>query len=57
MCEVDLERVLSRMLVMMPPPISTGIRTVEMMKALVRTRSRYSRLAMSQTLCMGSLRS
>src|SRR5438045_3226740 len=35
---------------MMPPPIRMGIMRVEMRKALVRTRSRYSRFAISQTL-------
>src|SRR5262245_41682847 len=34
----------------MPPTMSTGIMMVETRKALVRTRSRYSRLAMSQML-------
>src|ERR1700730_11303625 len=34
------------------PPISTGMSTVETMNALVVTRSRYSRRAMSQMLCM-----
>jgi hypothetical protein len=33
-------------------PMRTGMSTVETMKALVVTRSRYSRRAMSQTLCM-----
>ena len=41
------------MLPTMPPPMSSGMRMVVMRKALVRMRSRYSRLAMSQTLCMG----
>src|SRR5690242_13109698 len=35
---------------MMPPPMSRGMRMVEKRKALVRTRSRYSRFAMSQIL-------
>src|SRR5215475_10240828 len=40
---------------MIPPPMSRGIRRVEMRKALVRTRSRYSRFAMSQTLCIDAV--
>ena len=36
----------------MPAPMRTGMRMVVMRKALVRTRSRYSRFAMSQTLCI-----
>ncbi len=52
MCEVDLALPPQTMEPTMPPPISTGMRIVEMRKALVRTRSRYSRFAMSQTLCI-----
>src|ERR1700760_1755738 len=33
--------------------MSTGIRMVMTRKLLARTRSRYSRFAMSQTLCIG----
>src|ERR1700721_3601192 len=36
----------------MPPPMRVGVRMVAMMKALVRMRSRYSRFAMSQMLCI-----
>src|SRR5580698_10633891 len=35
-----------------PPPMSVGMRMVAMMKALVRMRSRYSRFAISQILCI-----
>src|ERR1700678_2666379 len=36
----------------MPPAISVGMRMVATMKALVRMRSRYSRFAISRTLCI-----
>src|SRR5258708_7462870 len=52
MCEVDLALPPVMMEPAIPPPIRTGMRMVEMRKALVRTRSRYSRFAMSQTLCI-----
>src|SRR5580704_13940865 len=52
MCEVDFALLPETMEPTMPPPISRGMRIVEMRKALVRTRSRYSRFAMSQTLCI-----
>ena len=52
MCEVDFALLPETIEPTMPPPISTGMRMVEMRKALVRTRSRYSRFAMSQTLCI-----
>src|ERR1700733_1747947 len=35
-----------------PPPMRVGMRMVATMKALVRMRSRYSRFAMSQILCI-----
>src|SRR5260370_42421618 len=52
MCDVDLALPLVMTEPAMPPPMSNGMRMVEMRKALVRTRSRYSRFAMSQTLCI-----
>src|ERR1700727_1565157 len=52
MCEVDFALLPARIDPTIPPPISSGIRIVEMRKALVRTRSRYSRFAMSHTLCI-----
>src|SRR5271157_2730007 len=52
MCDVDLALPPAMMEPTMPPPMRTGMRIVEMRKALVRTRSRYSRFAMSQTLCI-----
>src|SRR5947209_8448094 len=55
MCEVDLVLLPATMEPTMPPPISSGMRRVEMRNALVRTRSRYSRFAMSQTLCIDAV--
>src|SRR5260370_24235081 len=52
MCDVDLALPPEMTEKAMPPPMSNGMRMVEMRKALVRTRSRYSRFAMSQTLCI-----
>src|SRR5258707_208486 len=52
MCDVDLALPLEMTEKATPPPMSNGMRMVEMRKALVRTRSRYSRFAMSQTLCI-----
>src|SRR5579871_5652520 len=52
MCEVDFALPPARMEPTIPPPINSGMRMVERRKARVRTRSRYSRFAMSQTLCI-----
>src|SRR5215472_905185 len=52
MCDVGLDLCPRTTDPTIPPPISSGIRSVEIRKALVRTRSRYSRFAMSQTLCI-----
>src|SRR5690242_8012886 len=50
MCEAERECEPVITATIMPPVIRTGINTVEKMNDRVRTRSRYSRFAMSQTL-------
>src|ERR1700733_12410862 len=52
MCEVLLVFVAKYALPPTSAAIRHGMRTVASMKPRVRTRSMYSRLAMSQTLCM-----
>src|SRR5512140_2834028 len=44
--------IISRVGSTITPHISAGTSTVVIQKALVRTRSRYSRLMMTQTLCI-----
>src|SRR5581483_3260822 len=52
MCELVLVRVMKNALPPTSAAMKHGMRTVARMKPLVRTRSMYSRLAMSQILCM-----
>src|SRR5580658_5912042 len=52
MCELVLVRDMKYALPPMRAAIRHGMRTVARMKPRVRTRSMYSRFAMSQTLCM-----
>src|SRR5580658_4287669 len=52
MCELVLVRDMKYALPPMRAAIRHGMSTVARMKPRVRTRSMYSRFAMSQTLCM-----
>src|SRR5271163_923675 len=53
MWEAGLLRAAPMALTRPPPIMISGIRTVITTKERVRMRSRYSRFAMSQTLCIG----
>jgi hypothetical protein len=52
MCDVVLVRAMKNALPPTSAAMKHGMSTVARMKPLVRTRSMYSRLAMSQMLCM-----
>src|SRR5580658_2883139 len=52
MCDVVLVRAMKNALPPTSAAMKHGMRTVARMKPRVRTRSMYSRLAMSQMLCM-----